>query len=197
MRREAERARLMVVNHHLFFADLALRGPHPGRVLPDYDAVIFDEAHQLEDIATEFFGMRVSRRRLDRLLADAERALRAAGARDPLFGGDSAIAQRERGRGVGRRLLPRARARPPVATSASRSSATSSRVRSPAPGTRSTRRWKACRRPPKWRAAAYRRRRCAVRALPPPCRKRSSCRRGAAKTRARPCRKSSKAAPGA
>jgi len=91
MRREAERARLVVVNHHLFFADLALRGPHPGRVLPDYDAVIFDEAHQLEDIATEFFGMRVSRRRLDRLLLDTERALRAAGAADPLFGGDSAL----------------------------------------------------------------------------------------------------------
>jgi ATP-dependent DNA helicase DinG len=91
MRRDAERARLVIVNHHLFFADLALRGPHPGRVLPDYDAVIFDEAHQLEDIATEFFGMRVSRRRLDRLLADTERALRAAGAADPLFGGDSAL----------------------------------------------------------------------------------------------------------
>jgi ATP-dependent DNA helicase DinG len=91
MRREAERARLLVVNHHLFFADLALRGPHPGRVLPDYDAVVFDEAHQLEDIATEFFGMRISRRRLDRLLADAERALRAAGALDPLFGGDAAL----------------------------------------------------------------------------------------------------------
>ncbi|MDF3070289.1 MAG: helicase, partial [Polyangiaceae bacterium] len=91
MRREAERARLIVVNHHLFFADLALRGPHPGRVLPDYDAVVFDEAHQLEDIATEFFGMRISRRRLDRMLADAERALRAAGALDPLFGGDSAL----------------------------------------------------------------------------------------------------------
>jgi ATP-dependent DNA helicase DinG len=91
MRRDAERARLVVVNHHLFFADLALRGPHPGRVLPDYDAVIFDEAHQLEEIATEFFGMRVSRRRLDRLLSDTERALRAAGAADPLFGGDSAL----------------------------------------------------------------------------------------------------------
>lgn len=91
MRRDAERARLVVVNHHLFFADLALRGPHPGRVLPDYDAVIFDEAHQLEDIATEFFGMRVSRRRLDRLLTDSERALRSAGALDPLFGGHSAL----------------------------------------------------------------------------------------------------------
>jgi len=74
-----------VVNHHLFFADLALRGPHPARVIPDYDAVIFDEAHQLEDIATDFFGIRVSRARVERLLNDAARALTAAGAGDPLF----------------------------------------------------------------------------------------------------------------
>lgn len=85
MRREAESAQLVVVNHHLFFADLALRGPHPARVIPDYDAVIFDEAHQLEDIATDFFGMRVSRARLERLLGDAERAMTSAGAGDPLF----------------------------------------------------------------------------------------------------------------
>jgi ATP-dependent DNA helicase DinG len=85
MRREAEAARLLVVNHHLFFADLALRGSHPGRVLPDYDAVIFDEAHQLEDIATEFFGLRVTEARLGRALSDAERALRTVGAADPLF----------------------------------------------------------------------------------------------------------------
>ena len=89
MRREAESAQLVVVNHHLFFADLALRGPHPARVIPDYDAVIFDEAHQLEDIATDFFGMRVSRARLERLLGDTERALTAAGAGDPLFAAGS------------------------------------------------------------------------------------------------------------
>jgi ATP-dependent DNA helicase DinG len=87
MKREAEAAQLVVVNHHLFFADLALRGPHPGRVLPDYDAVIFDEAHQLEDIATEFFGIRVSAVRIERLLSDAGRALGLAGASGPLFGG--------------------------------------------------------------------------------------------------------------
>ena len=85
MRREAEQSQLIVVNHHLFFADLALRGPHPGRVLPDYDAVIFDEAHQLEDIATEFFGVRITERRLLRALDDAERALRHAGALDALL----------------------------------------------------------------------------------------------------------------
>jgi ATP-dependent DNA helicase DinG len=60
MKRRAEAARVVVVNHHLFFADLALRGPHPGRVLPDYDAVIFDEAHQLEETASLYFGSSVS-----------------------------------------------------------------------------------------------------------------------------------------
>lgn len=89
MKREADAARIVVVNHHLFFADLALRGAHPGRVLPDYDAVIFDEAHQLEDVATLFFGVRVSEGRITRLLGDVERALGVfSGARDgPLFGG--------------------------------------------------------------------------------------------------------------
>jgi ATP-dependent DNA helicase DinG len=75
MRQEAERAKVVVVNHHLFFADLALRGPHPGRVLPDYDAVVLDEAHQIEDIATDFFGDRLSSAGLERLLTDSERSL--------------------------------------------------------------------------------------------------------------------------
>jgi ATP-dependent DNA helicase DinG len=79
MKREAEAARIVVVNHHLFFADLALRGPHAGAVLPDYDAVIFDEAHQLEDIATDFFGIRVSSARIHSILRDADRAFVAAG----------------------------------------------------------------------------------------------------------------------
>lgn len=98
MRREAETADLVVVNHHLFFADLALRGPHPGRVLPDYDAVIFDEAHQLEDIATEFFGVRVGEARLLRALDDAERALRPSGALDPLLarGGGACVEEARR-----------------------------------------------------------------------------------------------------
>ncbi len=79
MRRRAEEARLVVVNHHLFFADLATRGPHGGGILPDYDAVVFDEAHQVEDVATQFFGVSVSSTRFDVLARDAERAF--AGAR--------------------------------------------------------------------------------------------------------------------
>lgn len=73
VRQQAEDAELVITNHHLFFADLALRGPHPGRILPNYDAVIFDEAHQLEDVATLFFGVRVSQRGLRALLGEAER----------------------------------------------------------------------------------------------------------------------------
>jgi ATP-dependent DNA helicase DinG len=84
MKREAAAARIVVVNHHLFFADLALRGEHPASVLPDYDAVIFDEAHQLEDVATEHFGVSVSSARIARLCSDArpllERELGAAAA---------------------------------------------------------------------------------------------------------------------
>jgi ATP-dependent DNA helicase DinG len=75
MKRRAQSARLLVVNHHLFFADLALRGAHPSSVLPDYDAVIFDEAHQIEEVATEHFGLSVSSARVARLVNDAARLL--------------------------------------------------------------------------------------------------------------------------
>jgi ATP-dependent DNA helicase DinG len=78
MRRQAELAQLVVVNHHLYFADLALRGAHPGRILPNYDVVIFDEAHQLEDIATDFFGTKISSRALSRMSRDLEGAVENA-----------------------------------------------------------------------------------------------------------------------
>jgi ATP-dependent DNA helicase DinG len=76
-RRRAEEARIVVVNHHLFFADLALR-THGAGVIPNYDAVIFDEAHRIEDVATAFFGVQISAARIDSLLRDAERAFESA-----------------------------------------------------------------------------------------------------------------------
>ncbi|MEY4582146.1 MAG: hypothetical protein RL701_6849 [Pseudomonadota bacterium] len=79
MRRRADDAQLVIVNHHLFFADLALKGPHSGGVLPRYDAVIFDEAHMIEDVATDFFGVSVSTAKLEHLVRDAQRAFVAAG----------------------------------------------------------------------------------------------------------------------
>jgi ATP-dependent DNA helicase DinG len=90
MRREAEEAQIVVVNHHLFLADLALRsGPGGARatVLPPHDAVVFDEAHQLEDIATDFFGVRVSSARIDALARDAERSLAKVNALEALKSG--------------------------------------------------------------------------------------------------------------
>jgi len=75
-RRRAARADLIIVNHHLYFADLALRDAAPGaRVLPDYDAVIFDEAHQLEEIITSHFGIQVSTGRFKRLARAAKTLL--------------------------------------------------------------------------------------------------------------------------
>ena len=79
MRRRAEEAQLIVVNHHLFFADLATRGPRGGGFIPDYDTVIFDEAHQIEDVVTQFFGALVSSTRIEVLVRDGQRALGAAG----------------------------------------------------------------------------------------------------------------------
>ena len=90
MRRDADEAQLIVVNHHLFFADLALRRSKAGEyasAIPNYDAVIFDEAHQIEDIATDFFGVRVSSSRVEALVRDARRSLVAAGLLNALGGG--------------------------------------------------------------------------------------------------------------
>jgi ATP-dependent DNA helicase DinG len=71
MRQRAIDADIIVVNHHLFFADLALRNGAYGSVLPDYAAVILDEAHQIEDVASEYFGSQVSTYQIDDLLRDA------------------------------------------------------------------------------------------------------------------------------
>ena len=75
MRRRAEDAQLVVVNHHLYFADLATRGPRGGGIIPEHDIVIFDEAHQIEDVVTQFFGVHVSSTRVEVLARDAMRAL--------------------------------------------------------------------------------------------------------------------------
>ena len=73
-RREALVADVVVVNHHLFCADLALRDESMGELLPNVDAVIFDEAHQLPEAASEFFGESVSSRQLIDLARDLVRA---------------------------------------------------------------------------------------------------------------------------
>ena len=73
MRQKAMEADIVIVNHHLFFADLSIRKSDVGGILPDYTAVIFDEAHELEEIATEYFGFHVSNFRISELVGDAKR----------------------------------------------------------------------------------------------------------------------------
>jgi ATP-dependent DNA helicase DinG len=80
MRRRAAESDIIIVNHHLFCADLAIkaaadRAPDAG-VLPDAGVVVFDEAHELEDVATDYFGVTVSNLRVEELLRDVENTLR-------------------------------------------------------------------------------------------------------------------------
>ncbi|HXE74814.1 MAG TPA: helicase C-terminal domain-containing protein [Candidatus Xenobia bacterium] len=82
MHRRAAEADLVIVNHHLFFADLAVRQDDFASILPDYHTVIFDEAHELEDVASQFFGTQVSTYRFEELARDAENALRLKGIAD-------------------------------------------------------------------------------------------------------------------
>ncbi|HTV53922.1 MAG TPA: ATP-dependent DNA helicase [Terriglobia bacterium] len=72
MHQRASEANLIVVNHHLFFADLALKRTEYGSLLPEYAAVVFDEAHEIEDVATRYFGLQVSSYRLEELARDTE-----------------------------------------------------------------------------------------------------------------------------
>ena len=72
MRNRADKADILVVNHHLFFADLNVRGNQFGKVIPDYGAVIFDEAHLIEDIASDYFGFQVSNFQIDELVRDTD-----------------------------------------------------------------------------------------------------------------------------
>jgi ATP-dependent DNA helicase DinG len=79
MRRRAMESDIVIVNHHLFFADLAIKlqaeGAPDAGILPEAAAVIFDEAHELEDVAGNYFGISVSNLRVEDLARDVEHSL--------------------------------------------------------------------------------------------------------------------------
>jgi ATP-dependent DNA helicase DinG len=83
MRRRAAESDVVIVNHHLFFADMAIRqqagGAPDAGVLPEAGVVIFDEAHELEDVASSYFGVSLSNVRFEELARDVETLLRAQG----------------------------------------------------------------------------------------------------------------------
>jgi ATP-dependent DNA helicase DinG len=82
-RRNAQAADLVVVNHHLLLADLALKDEGFGDLLPGAEAVILDEAHQVPDIAAQFFGQVWSVRQVQLLMRDVTAEMAAAGVRAP------------------------------------------------------------------------------------------------------------------
>jgi ATP-dependent DNA helicase DinG len=71
-RRKALDADLVVVNHHLFFADMALKDTGFGELIPEADLVVFDEAHQIPDIASEYFGETFSSRQMQNISRDID-----------------------------------------------------------------------------------------------------------------------------
>jgi len=87
MRRKALESDIVIVNHHLFFADLSIKqqaaGAPDAGILPEAAAVIFDEAHELEDVASQYFGVALSNHRFDELARDTESMLRAKGVSTP------------------------------------------------------------------------------------------------------------------
>ena len=110
MRRRAAESDIIIVNHHLFFADLAIKqaaeyAPDAG-ILPEAGAVIFDEAHELEDVAGSYFGVSVSNLRVEELVRDVEATLQRNHCYRPRF---RRVEERARAVAVVLSLLPAGR----------------------------------------------------------------------------------------
>jgi ATP-dependent DNA helicase DinG len=92
MRQRAAAADVVIVNHHLLCADAALRRQSFGEVVPECQLAVVDEAHQLEDVVTQYFGISVSNQRVDQYVRDAGRALDAQAPHQPATAARAAIA---------------------------------------------------------------------------------------------------------
>jgi len=108
MRERADEANIIVVNHHLLCADASVRQGDFGAVIPACDLAVIDEAHQLEDVVTQYFGLVFSTHRLDEFARDATQAVASI----PADQGKRAVAVQHAIGDVeraGRRLFDRAR----------------------------------------------------------------------------------------
>ena len=76
MHQRAAQSDIIIVNHHLFFADLAIKDEDVPGILPEYHAVVFDEAHEIEDVAGQYFGVQISNYRFQELRRDIARVSR-------------------------------------------------------------------------------------------------------------------------
>lgn len=79
LRKKAARADIIIVNHHLFFADLMVKRVGFGEIIPRFQAVVFDEAHRVEEIAVNYFGQSVSSGQLQDFAKDVERETKEKG----------------------------------------------------------------------------------------------------------------------
>ena len=100
MRRKALESDIIIVNHHLFFADLSVRrdagGAPDAGILPEAAAVIFDEAHELEEVASNYFGLSVSNIKFEELARDTDAILRGKEGADKLPGLTQQLRERAR-----------------------------------------------------------------------------------------------------
>ena len=83
MRQRAAESDIVIVNHHLLCADASVRQSSYGEVIPDCPNAVLDEAHQLEDVATQYFGISISNYRFEDLVRDGDRALNLGTIEDP------------------------------------------------------------------------------------------------------------------
>jgi ATP-dependent DNA helicase DinG len=79
LRKKAARADIIIVNHHLFFADMMVKTGGFGEIIPRFQAVVFDEAHKIEEIAVNYFGESLSSGRLQDFVKDVEKELKEKG----------------------------------------------------------------------------------------------------------------------
>ncbi len=100
MRRKAFESDIVIVNHHLFFADLAVKqeaaGAPDAGILPEAAAVVFDEAHELEEVASNYFGLAVSNTRFEELARDTDTLLRGKEGAANLLGATQQLRDRAR-----------------------------------------------------------------------------------------------------
>ena len=93
LRREAARAKIIIVNHHLFFADLKIKRTGFGEVIPRFQVAVFDEAHNVEEIATDYLGESISTNQFSEFAGDLEKEMKSIprGERAPFEAGLAAL----------------------------------------------------------------------------------------------------------
>ena len=82
LRSKAARAKIIIVNHHLFFADMKVKKGGFGEIIPRFQMAVFDEAHTIEEIATSYFGESLSTKQITDLVSDLKKALRTVSGED-------------------------------------------------------------------------------------------------------------------